>query len=69
MADRRFNALLGRDDDDDDQHGETDQDGGETGGEQLPDTFSDADDDWLVGLGYSPCAARASGWTSTPASS
>jgi hypothetical protein len=52
LANRRFNALLGRNDDDDNQHGGPQRD--EPGGEQLPESFREVDDDWLVGLGYSP---------------
>jgi hypothetical protein len=52
LADRRFNALLGRNESDDGEESrETDRD---DGSEQLPESFRDADDDWLVGLGYSP---------------
>jgi hypothetical protein len=49
LADRRFNALLGRSD------GEAK--GGrfdDEGMEELPESFREADDDWLVGLGYAP---------------
>jgi hypothetical protein len=52
VADRRFNALLGRTEaDDDDLPRDPSR---ETGAEQLPESFRDADDEWLVGLGYSP---------------
>jgi hypothetical protein len=54
VADRRFNALLGRNDDDDDQHGSDSSQSDGPGDDQLPDSFREADDDWLVGLGYSP---------------
>ena len=53
LADRRFNALLGRNDDDDDQHGETDR-RTKPAASSCRTSFRDADDDWLVGLGYSP---------------
>jgi hypothetical protein len=53
LANRRFNALLGRNDDDDDQHGDRSNQN-PPGSEELPESFQDADDDWLVGLGYSP---------------
>lgn len=48
LADRRFNALLGRSTSDE-RSSESD-----AGGEQLPESFRDSDDEWLVGLGYSP---------------
>jgi hypothetical protein len=51
LADRRLNALVGRnEDDEDDQRQSRPSDDNE----QLPESFRDADDDWLVGLGYSP---------------
>jgi hypothetical protein len=52
VANRRFNALVGRNDDDDERGSRSNQ--SESGAEDLPGSFQDADDDWLVGLGYSP---------------
>lgn len=50
VADRRFNALLGRSEADEDDPGGSRQ----GGNEQLPESFRTADDEWLLGLGYSP---------------
>ena len=48
--DRRVNAFLGREDEDEYLRGDD-----HTFAEFLPDFFRDADDqDWLLGLGYSP---------------
>ena len=49
VADRRFNALLGRTNA---EEGPRDSDN--FGAELLPDSFREADDEWLVGLGYAP---------------
>jgi hypothetical protein len=51
LADRRFNALLGRSESDEDRRLESQRD---SGVEQLPESFRDAEDEWLMGLGYAP---------------
>jgi hypothetical protein len=51
VANRRFNALLGRNDESSD---DTRSRSGDVADEQLPESFREADDEWLVGLGYSP---------------
>ena len=43
VADRRFNALLGRTEDDDDETSDSRQDG--SGAEQLPQSFRDANEE------------------------
>ena len=51
VADRRFNALLGRNESEENEGRQPSRD---ESAEQLPQSFRDADDDWLVGLGYAP---------------
>jgi hypothetical protein len=50
VANRRFNALIGRNDENADQR----ESRSSEPSEQLPESFREADDEWLVGLGYSP---------------
>ncbi|HVR28371.1 MAG TPA: hypothetical protein VMS86_02460 [Thermoanaerobaculia bacterium] len=49
VADRRFNALLGRT-----TSNEPSSHSSDASTQQLPESFRDPDDEWLVGLGYSP---------------
>lgn len=51
LAERRFNALIGRSSGEDEEREARSDD---EGMEELPESFRDADDDWLVGLGYAP---------------
>ena len=51
VADRRLNAILGRSDTDEIRRTGSSQD---PGVDPIPESFRDADDEWLVGLGYSP---------------
>ena len=49
LADRRFNALLGRTTAD-----EPSSQSSDASAQQLPESFRDPEEEWLVGLGYSP---------------